>query len=359
MPSTCQHNRKPPASGGQECYGISAMAKRPIQHKISDQGVAEVSRILTNAGWACDSVKSDYGEDLVCQTSHQESVDPFRILVQVKSTQKKLGRSGISISIKKESLIKWLSDANLVIIVLWSVKDKTAMYLVPHDEFGLYNVDLSSQEQFSVVFSPHKILTQESADNLAWRSRFRNINRHFLETKSHLDYLTLDIASSKDETKKKREVIQKNIFSIITKFLIYIGLIKEAHNRITLDTRSFIYELMHLGAAAGNKPDLKDLKLDFNQIIFMVILLRASRTVPNIGFPAPLLEEAVHYYSDYIFQGVKVDPAWKNPPSRRKFETLIISLAKRLWMFGSKFSAEQIAGLIVADDLSFLHQEQA
>lgn len=326
------------------------MAKRTIQHRISDQGVAEVSRILTNAGWACDAVKSDYGEDLVCQTSYDGSVDPFRILVQVKSTQKKPGRLGISLSIKRDSLIKWLSDTNLVILILWSVRTKMALYLVPDDKFSLYDIDLSNQKKFNLVFSTDKILTDESANALAWRSRFRNINRHFLETKSQLDYL-----SSEEESEKEAEAIQKNIFSIVTKFLIYIGLVKEENHRISIDTHAFVYELMHLGGAiARNKPELKNLKLDFKQIMLMVILLRASRTIPKTGFPVPLLDESVRYYSNYIFERVRADPSWKSPLSRRKFEAYVTSLAKRLRMFGSVFPAEQVAKMIATNALSAL-----
>jgi hypothetical protein len=177
-----------------------------------------------------------------------------------------------------------------------------------------------------------------------------------LETKSYLDYLTPRIGDHKIEFEKEKNAIQKNIFSIVTKFLIYIGLVKEVRNRITLDTNSFIFELMHLGAVASNKPKLKGLKLDFNQIIFMVILLRASRTVPKVGFPAPLLDEAVRYYSGYLFEIVRADPSWKTPLSTRKFEAHVISLAKRLWTFGSVFSPEQIAKMIVAGGLSALHQ---
>lgn len=328
------------------------MAKRTTQHKVSDRGVAEVSRILANAGWACDPIKSDYGEDLVCQTSHDGSVDPFRILVQVKSTERKISRSNIALSIKKDTLIKWLSDANLVILVLWFIPDKTALFLIPADEFGLYDVDLSSQQNFRLVFSRDKILTEKSADVLAWRSRLRNINRHFLETKSHLDYLIPDAVGGEEELKMERDAIQKNIFSIVTKFLIYIGLVKEDRNRIAVDTHSFIYELMHLGAVATNKPELKGLRLDFNEIIFTVILLRASRTVPGVGFPAPLLDEAFRYYSRYLFERVRSDPSWKAPLSRRKFEMHIISLAKRLWMIGSTFSPEEISRMIVSDAFS-------
>src|SRR5215475_5345392 len=100
-----------------------SMPRRPIQHKIADQGVAEIARILTNAGWACERVQTDYGEDLLCQTSYDGFVDPHRILVQVKSTQRRLSRNIQKIRIKKDTLIKWLSDSNLVIICLWSLAD--------------------------------------------------------------------------------------------------------------------------------------------------------------------------------------------------------------------------------------------
>jgi hypothetical protein len=136
------------------------MSKRPAQHKIGDQGLAEVTRILANAGWACESVKADYGEDLLCQTDHEGFVDPHRILVQVKSTRNKLGRSNQKIKIKKDTLIKWLSDSNLVVICLWSTLDKSALYLIPNDKYSLYKIDLSPKPNFSIEFSQKSVWTR-------------------------------------------------------------------------------------------------------------------------------------------------------------------------------------------------------
>jgi hypothetical protein len=103
------------------------MPNRPEQHEIADQGVAGVARVLADAGWACEVVRSDYGEDLICQTSYRGTVDPHRILVQVKSTKRRITNSGLKIKIKKNTLLKWLLDANLVVVCFWSVPDEISV----------------------------------------------------------------------------------------------------------------------------------------------------------------------------------------------------------------------------------------
>src|ERR1700738_4316969 len=113
------------------------MPKRPQQHISGEQGLAEVVRILSNSGWACDVVRADYGEDLICQTSLDGNVDAHRILIQVKSTVRLPPKGGYTLTIKKDTIVKWLSDPNLVVVCLWCSSTRTALYTIPAQQFSL------------------------------------------------------------------------------------------------------------------------------------------------------------------------------------------------------------------------------
>jgi Domain of unknown function (DUF4365) len=330
------------------------MPKRPKQHISADQGVAEIARILSDAGWACESVQADYGEDLICQTAHEGAVDPHRILVQVKSTRRKLTTRNAYLLINRGTLLKWLSDSNLVVVCLWSVADKSALYVIPSDHLGLFRVDLSREKSFRLEMPLKNRLDQRAANEIAWRSRFRNINRHFLERKSILENLQRDKSQTKAEFERSKFELQQDIGSVLIKFLVYIGLVRLNDNHVTVDTRAYLHEMLHFGAVAKQRHELKKIKLKLEAIFLLVILLRASRTVPKVGFPIPLVEAAAKFYLSHILETIRKHGYGKatKQPSQKRLRDQVTSLARRLWILGSKFSPQQIAGLVGSDNIS-------
>ena len=330
------------------------MPKRPKQHEIADQGVAEIARVLSNAGWACDRVQADYGEDLICQTSHNGSVDPHRILIQVKSTRKNLKASQLKLRISRETLLKWLSDSSLVIVCLWSIADQRALYQVPSQWFQLYDVDLSNQSHYVMEFSSEEILTEASADLLAWRARLRSINLHFLERKNLIDCLIEDEFDSKEEYLAAKDQLQKNLFSVGLKFLFYIGLLESNGPSFSIDLASCMYELLNLGVRATAKPELKLLKLEFNEILLFMILARASRTVQGVGFPIALLENSVEVLSVYIIHRIRNGDETFRDSSKSKIKRIFCSMAKRLWLFGATLTDAELAEVLNSDALQSL-----
>jgi hypothetical protein len=329
------------------------MSRRPIQHVIGDQGVAEISRILSNAGWACENVRADYGEDLICQTTHNGLVDPHRILVQIKSTRRRILNKNSRLRIAKDTLLKWLSDSNLVIVCLWSISEKVALYQNPSDQFGLFDIDLSDKRFFDLLMPASNVLNENVAEVIAWRSRLRNINRHFLETKNNLDYLHSGQFDHEEEYSEAKKELQQNLTAITIKFLMHIGLIIDHEGHLVVDTRAFLYEILYFGAVAKRKHELKKLRMEFHEVLLLVIMLRAGRTVPGVGFPSALLEMALRFYSEYLVDIVRKNPIVnsKKISSPSNVRRQITALAKRLWLIGSQLAPEQVSRVIANEDM--------
>ncbi len=327
------------------------MPKRPIQHVVADQGVSEVVRILSTAGWACEPVKADYGEDLICQTAHKGLVDPHRIMVQVKSTNRPISRRGARISVSKNTLIKWLSDSNVVLVCVWFASMNVCLYQMPSDHFDLFEVDLTGKKIFDLRFPTENVLDKNAAEAIAWRARIRNINRHFLETKNFLDNLDPRLFDSDEQYNKDRTELEGNLVFIATKFLTYLDLVRQRGAQIIVDTRALIHELLYLGAAAPRKEGLSSLKMNFNEILVTMLLLRARRVMPAGGVPPALLEVSLRYYAECLVHTIQTqDPlSPKRALTRKQIERLISSIAHRLWTHGAKFTEEEIVALIKDD----------
>lgn len=113
------------------------MPKRPTQHVIADRAAAAVGAVVADAGFAVETVQSDYGEDLLVQTSLNGEMDASRIWVQVKGTAqiaKHCSADGSwTYSVPVEHSRRWRRTADMVIIVLWDVKRGHGRYAISRD----------------------------------------------------------------------------------------------------------------------------------------------------------------------------------------------------------------------------------
>ncbi len=110
------------------------MPKRPTQHVIADRAASAVSTVIADAGFAVETVQSDYGEDLLVQTSLNGEMDASRIWVQVKGTAqiaKYCSADGNwTYSVSVEHSRRWRRTADIVLIVLWDVKHGHGRYAI-------------------------------------------------------------------------------------------------------------------------------------------------------------------------------------------------------------------------------------
>src|SRR5437764_12797132 len=111
------------------------MPKKTHSQHLGEAGSAAIMALLVRSGWSVDFVRSDYGEDLVAQTFLNGEADPFRIILQVKTSTRLR-----SVKFPRDHLIKWISSLDLFVVAFWDEKCGVAYYHVPADIWELSDV---------------------------------------------------------------------------------------------------------------------------------------------------------------------------------------------------------------------------
>jgi len=155
--------------------------RRPQQHVTADQGVARVMSVCAEAGWATDRVVSDYGEDLIAQTTCWGDVDPFRTLLQVKSTDRPVATDKkIACRVRREHALRWVRNGEPVIVVLWDNSNDKGWYSLPRDRLNEYDLLLSAATTTEIVFASEAAFMAPALDKLGWELRLGYFKQQLL-----------------------------------------------------------------------------------------------------------------------------------------------------------------------------------
>src|SRR4051794_2272987 len=103
-------------------------------HDVSERAVTAVQRTVAAAGFVSERVQNDYGEDLLVQTHIEGEIDPSRIWIQVKGTEKIARyrrKYGYAYPFPLGHLKKWSRSADPVVVVLWDVTSDVGWYAYP------------------------------------------------------------------------------------------------------------------------------------------------------------------------------------------------------------------------------------
>jgi len=137
--------------------------------------------MLVADGWACDTVQSDYGEDIIAQPSWRGTLDPFRVHIQVKGSQSLSNfftkRHGYSLVVPTDLLLKWVHALAPTIVILWDTDAACGVY---HRIAHLNTIvdDLSVDAKRSrIVFDQDNAFTTECVADLGWDCRLLHYNQ--------------------------------------------------------------------------------------------------------------------------------------------------------------------------------------
>jgi hypothetical protein len=199
------------------------MPRRPANHIVADQAVADVSRVWLDCGCACDRVESDYGEDLIVQPVQNEVVDPFRILVQVKGTTS-LARyqrkdSNYTVSVPKETLYKWSRSSDLTVIVLWDARRAVGVWASPADDFEHSKFLLDPASSRKVIFSPLKRFDRLAVGKLCWKACARYFEALIAAETGHGETIEREpVAVARQRKVKRDQTIGLLSFELLARF---------------------------------------------------------------------------------------------------------------------------------------------
>lgn len=150
------------------------MPKRIKSHVTGDIAVAHVTRVFNECGWACESIEKDYGEDLFVQTCHNDEIDHFKIWVQVKGTENierfKSKKYGYSLSVSFEHAIKWIRSLDLVLAILYDVRQNYGLYSLPKWCINQWNLYMLEEKKSRLLFPEKWIFNVDSAVEIRWRA---------------------------------------------------------------------------------------------------------------------------------------------------------------------------------------------
>jgi Domain of unknown function (DUF4365) len=153
------------------------VTQNPEEHVIARQAADAVRSLISDAGHVPEDVTHDYGEDLLVQTSHRGQMDASRMWFQVKGTAKLdryRAKGGFRLPISVDHAVRWVRSLDLVVVALWDVVEKVGWYAIPRDQVDLYGSVTSEQKEITLHFDEADLLSVESVDRLAWRSRLEH-----------------------------------------------------------------------------------------------------------------------------------------------------------------------------------------
>lgn len=134
-----------------------------------------MTSLLIEAGHAVETVKNDYGEDLLVQTANAGRLDASRLWVQVKGTRSSARYASADGTFRKpfavDHVLRWLRTADEVIVVLWDVELDAGWYAHPQqvDEWGILQ-----RTTVTLSFDQADKFDATAIDALVWSSRLRH-----------------------------------------------------------------------------------------------------------------------------------------------------------------------------------------
>nr|QIY94531.1 DUF4365 domain-containing protein [Streptomyces sp. S1D4-11] len=137
---------------------------------------------------AVDEIHEGYGEDLMVQICFEGRLDPARVWVQVKGTEKDCSTGRLpQVGVKANQVLRWARTADLVIVVLWNVNEDRGCFTLPQDQFD--HVELSNRADGStrLSFSRECPFDQAAVERLAWAARIEHANRSVVYARARLE----------------------------------------------------------------------------------------------------------------------------------------------------------------------------
>ncbi|MFF4041612.1 DUF4365 domain-containing protein [Streptomyces sp. NPDC001816] len=279
------------------------MPKRPIQHRIASLAVAGVRREWNRQGHAVDEIHEDYGEDLMVQICFEGRLDPARIWVQVKGTEKDCSAKRLpQISVKAKQVLRWARTADLVVVVLWDVSKDRGWFTLPQDQFD--HVELSDRANGSVrlTFSPELPFDQAAVERLAWAARIEHANRSAVYARTCLE------EAVEMELETNKHFYKGVLASLDFDFGVAIKAVKPAGG-FTEEFPLIVFE--HL---KNESPD--DLEMATKNAMILAIFETIHNNCAGNGAPLALVKELCHAFYPLLFDSgmMRMLESARNPP---------------------------------------------
>ena len=264
--------------------------KRPITHVIGDAGAKAVAKEFVAYGWACDPVLSDYGEDLIIQTTLNDTVDPFRTLVQVRSSRGVNTDGRLTCRIGREHALRWLRTAEPVLLVLWDVRADRGWYTFPVEQFSEIDLLLNRKNSVLVEFSDSNTFEKTRGPRLAWELRLNYFRQRMLSAEERDRRHDLELTEGLAPGGKHKSLLGVVVFE----FLRLIGLITP-RGLSTRSRKMFANAKRTMARDHYRKPLSAADRDNLEREAALLVLVAQVNQSTGVGVPAFVAETAAFY----------------------------------------------------------------
>lgn len=174
------------------------MAKNISAHQIGRKGARKLLSLISDAGYSCDEIKDDYGEDIYLNGHDNDFiVEPFRIFFQVKTieTKAKVDSDWTIYDLDISTVRKWILGNELTILVKYNIDEDRFKYCIPEFEITYRDLALKISDNKSQKFYCKYDFDIKKLNSLIWLARVRNYDRILRLTHPLLDIKNSDVTN--------------------------------------------------------------------------------------------------------------------------------------------------------------------
>lgn len=154
------------------------MTKMVPNHLLSQRAVLAVCTVLDRAGAMSETIKNDYGEDLLVQTQLRDSADNFHILVQVKGSRLKCKSNGdFYLSFDVGHLQRWVSNSSPVLVCVYDEVSRKIFAFYPRQKFSLWFLSTTNRNSIRISFGDGDVFNEDTAKSFIWKCRVEYFSR--------------------------------------------------------------------------------------------------------------------------------------------------------------------------------------
>ena len=261
-------------------WGI--MSNISYSHKLAHKAVLAVSTVLSKVDALSESIKNDYGEDLIVQTALKDVADNFTLLIQVKGTGRRPDANGaIRIPLEVQHLFRWASHGQPVLVCVFSELTGDIFAFSPRDTISLWEISTSTKATKVVRLDRNMLFDESSAVRFIWKSRIEYYARMLAWSESKLNYdFGLDGARS------RREFIEREANLVAFNFLRDCGILTE-DSGIAESFRQMVENASRSMGSSNNKGGGDRFEVD--HAIILALLGQMNSISSGLGLPAIIM----------------------------------------------------------------------
>lgn len=197
------------------------MSQIPPNHRLAHRAVLAVSTILSEVDALTETIKNDYGEDLIVQTSLGDSADNFTLLIQVKGTQRIVRADGImSLSIDIDHLHRWASHGQPVLVCVYNEQSGLIYAFSPRYTISLWEISTSRHKSKTIRLGPGDEFNKKTALRFIWDCRIEHYARMLAWRESHQAY-----AVKMEGYARRQNLAERELNLITLRFLQDVGVL--------------------------------------------------------------------------------------------------------------------------------------